>query len=414
MTAGARLTEALGAALARNETTDRSAALLVAAVDNFAALNASFGADIGEELVGAAARVIEKSLPAGGLIERYELNRIAIILDDCGPEAMRAAAEGLAAAVRNARLETSACPLAATISIGGVDIPGGARTVAQALRHAVDALHLARPGAFVAHEALGAARSARERNIEIARAVMSALEANRLRFAFQPIVSAETGEPALYECLLRLAGADGKLIPADEIVALAEPVGLSRPLDARTLAEAVALLKQRPALRLALNVSSRTAGDGDWLQLLTRLTEGSRQLTHRLTIEITETAAIDDIERARAFVATLREMGCRTALDDFGAGYASLKTLKHLDVDMLKIDGALVEGLARHPSGQAFVRSAIDIAKSLDMETVAEWVADEATAALLKSAGVTYLQGFLYGEPLELDALEAALDPGRA
>ena len=135
---------------------------------------------------------------------------------------------------------------------------------------------------------------------------------------------------------------------------------------------------------------------------LHRLTAGSR-LTERLTIEITETAAIQDLDQSVAFVDTLKELGCRVAVDDFGAGYTSFKNLKHLAVDMVKIDGAFVKNLARDKSDQVFIKVMADLARNLGMESVAEWVGDDATARLLADAGIDYLQGFHFGEPVIAD-----------
>ncbi len=97
---------------------------------------------------------------------------------------------------------------------------------------------------------------------------------------------------------------------------------------------------------MALNVSGLTPSNHDWLVRLHRLTGGRRALTERLVVEITETAAISDIDHTIAFVDALKELGCKTAIDDFGAGYTSFKNLKLLNVDMVKIDGAFVKNLA--------------------------------------------------------------------
>ncbi len=125
----------------------------------------------------------------------------------------------------------------------------------------------------------------------------------------------------------------------------------------------------------------------------------------RLIIEITETAAIQDLDQSIKFVDTLRELGCRVAIDDFGAGYTSFRNLKLLNVDMVKIDGAFVKDLADDTSDQIFIRTMIELAQTFGMETVAEWVGDEEPPSYLKNAGITYLQGFYYGLPIEVDEL---------
>jgi EAL domain-containing protein (putative c-di-GMP-specific phosphodiesterase class I) len=117
----------------------------------------------------------------------------------------------------------------------------------------------------------------------------------------------------------------------------------------------------------------------------------------RLTLEITETAAIHDVDEMRGFVARAKDLGCSIAIDDFGAGYTSFRNLRKLGVDMVKIDGAFVQNLTRSEDDRAFVHTLIDLARRLGLKTVAEWVQDEAAAAILAGWGCDYLQGALVG-----------------
>jgi EAL domain-containing protein (putative c-di-GMP-specific phosphodiesterase class I) len=120
-------------------------------------------------------------------------------------------------------------------------------------------------------------------------------------------------------------------------------------------------------------------------------------VAERLTVEITETAAIQDIDETRAFVTRVKDLGCRIAIDDFGAGYTSFRNLRKLGVDLVKIDGAFVQNLMQAEDDRAFVHALIDLGRRLGLETVAEWVQDEASAAMLAEWGCDYLQGALVG-----------------
>lgn len=407
-----RLTEALGAVIARAERTRQPCALLMAAVNNLAVINETFGFDIGDEVIGSTARVMREKLRGGDTLGRYSSNKFGIILNDCGPGAMRIAAERFMKAVRNATVRTTACQLSATISVGGVIIPDQAATVHQALSHALQALDRAknkRFDCFMAYEPSPTRDTARRRNITIADEVISALEDGRMRLVLQPMVSAQTNKPAIYECLLRMAKPDGTVVSAGEFIPVAEQLGLSRLVDKRTLELAINLLKKHPSLTLSVNVSSLTASDHEWVVALHRLTGGRREITRRLIVEITETAAIHDLDQTIAFVDTLKELGCSVAIDDFGAGYTSFKNLKLLNVDMVKIDGAFVKDLKSDTSDQVFIKTMIELANTFKMETVAEWVGDEEAASFLKNAGITYLQGFLYGMPLSPEELDKEL-----
>jgi len=398
-----RLTEALGAVITRADRTGQHCAFLMAAVNNLAVINETFGFDVGDEVIAATARIINDRLRGGDSVGRYSSNKFGIILNDCGPAAMRIAAERFIKAVRESTIRTSACQLSATISVGGVLLPDQARSVHQAVSHSLQALDrakLKRFDCFMSFEPSPTRETARRRNITIADDVIAALDENRMILVLQPLVSAKTGKADIYECLLRMERPDGTLVSAGEFIPVAEQLGLARLIDKRTLELSIDLLVKYPGLRLSLNVSSLTASDHEWMLALHRLTNGRPGLTKRMTVEITETAAIHDLDQSKAFVDTLKEMGCSVAIDDFGAGYTSFKNLKLLDVDMVKIDGGFVKNLAEDTSDRVFIKTMVELADSFGLETVAEWVGDEATAEIVRKAGITYLQGFHFGMPI--------------
>ena len=398
-----RLTDALTAALTSAQTTGRPVAFLVVAINNLTVINQTFGFDIGDEVIAATARTLKSKLRAGDLIGRYSANKFGIILNDCGPGAMRIAADRFLKAARDTGVQTSVCQVSATISIGGVLLVEQARTVQQAVSNALQALDQAKQkrfDCFIAFEPNEHYETSRQRNIMIADEVSSALDEHRMMLLLQPIVDAHTLDVRHYECLLRMERADGTRVSAGEFMPIAEQLGMSRLIDMRTLQLAVDLLKQYPKLSLALNVSALTPANHDWLVMLHRLTGGRRLLTNRLIVEITETAAVADIDQTIAFCDALRELGCKTAIDDFGAGHTSFKNLKLLDVDMVKIDGAFIRNLATDKHDIAFIRALRDLALSLDIETVAEWVQDQATVDILRQTGIAMLQGYYCGEPI--------------
>jgi len=226
--------------------------------------------------------------------------------------------------------------------------------------------------------------------------------------ALQPIVTSRSHEPELYECLLRMRRLDGTVVSASEFVPVAEQFGLAKLIDYRVLELAIDLLRASPKIKLALNVSGATATDPHWMAGLEGFTGKDRSLTERLTIEITETAAISDVKAAIKSVSTLKGLGCRVALDDFGAGYTSFRSLRELGVDMVKIDGSFIQNLGTDAEDEMFVRALIDLARNFGVVTVGEWVGDERTVQLLEKAGVSYMQGYFFGMPeLQKDAAPA-------
>jgi diguanylate cyclase (GGDEF)-like protein len=363
------------------------------AINNLATINQTFGFDIGDEVIASAARTLRRRLRGGDTIGRYSSNKFGIVLSDCGPGAMRIAADRFLKAVRNGVIETSACQLSATVSIGGVLMPDQAATVQDVISHAL--------------QALDDAKTQRQRNIQIADEVSKALDRHRMRLLLQPIVDTQTLVPRHYECLLRMERDDGTLISAGEFIAVAEQLGMSHLIDQRTLELAVDILKRYPNIHLALNVSGLTPANQEWLMALQHLTAGRRSLTERLLIEITETAVISDTDQTVLFVDTVKELGCKVAIDDFGAGYTSFKSLKLLNVDMVKIDGSFIRNLAQDPQDLVFIRALRELARSLGMETVAEWVQDQMTVDILRTAGIDMLQGYFCGEPMAPEAVAA-------
>ena len=183
----------------------------------------------------------------------------------------------------------------------------------------------------------------------------------------------------------------------NETVPLAERLGLVRLLDHRVLELVLQELVAAPGLKASVNVSAASTVDPDWWGALAAMLRAHHGVGERLTVEITETAAIQDIDETRGFVARVKDLGCRIAIDDFGAGHTSFRNLRKLGVDLVKIDGAFVQNLKRSDDDRAFVHTLIDLARRLGLETVAEWVQDEAAAAMLADWGCDYLQGALVG-----------------
>jgi EAL domain-containing protein (putative c-di-GMP-specific phosphodiesterase class I) len=297
-------------------------------------------------------------------------------------------------------VQTSAGPVATTVTIGGVTAPRFARTLREIISRAQDALDSAkarRRGSFQAYRPSLERDAQRQENVRATEEIIGALNARRISLCYEPVVAVTTRQPAFYECLMRLTRADGTPLAVHDVVPLAERLGLVRLLDHRVLELALAELAAAPALKASLNVSAASTVDPDWWGALGALLRAQPGIGERLTVEITETAAIHDIDETRGFVARVKDLGCRIAIDDFGAGNTSFRNLRKLGVDIVKIDGAFVQSLKRSDDDRAFVHTLIDLARRLGLETVAEWVQDEEAAALLADWGCNYMQGALIG-----------------
>jgi EAL domain-containing protein (putative c-di-GMP-specific phosphodiesterase class I) len=269
-------------------------------------------------------------------------------------------------------------------------------TLARA-QDALDGAKAKRRGSFMAYRPNLEREALRQENVRASNEIVGALNGRRIFLVYEPVVTIDSRQPAFYECLMRVSRADGSLLAVSELVPHAERLGLVRMLDHRVLELALAELVAAPTFKASLNVSAASTVDPDWWAALGAMLRANPGVGERLTVEITETAAIQDIDDTRGFVARVKDLGCRIAIDDFGAGYTSFRNLRKLGVDLVKIDGAFVQNLRRSDDDRAFVHTLIDLARRLGLETVAEWVQDEESAAILAGWGCDYLQGALVG-----------------
>ncbi len=228
---------------------------------------------------------------------------------------------------------------------------------------------------------------------------MRALHAGELGFAFQPIVAAATRQPAYWECLLRVASDETTPIGGTGMIGAVERLGFAPALDRRTLAMSLALLERAPAAALSLNLSGITVANRAWLAVLTRGLESDPALGRRLIVEITETAALGDIDESRRFVDRLRELGVRVAIDDFGAGHTSFRNLMALKPDIVKIDSAFAAGSAGAGRSRDLVQTLTGAARDHGWAVVAEGVRADEDEAFLIAEGVEFFQGGRYGPP---------------
>ena len=397
-----RLQEELNRVLQSATSQERHCAYAVASIDKLAVINEIYGFDVADELIVQTGQRLAQGLRLSDVIGRTAGNKFGVVLGECGEREMSMVADRLHTAVRSEPIQTRAGAVSATVSIGAVWLPQGATSSQEAMLRAEEALERAKAlgrNGFAVYSGSAQRETQRRRLVSMGDEIIAALNEQRMIVAYQPIVGAHSRLPEHYECLLRLRRRDGTLAPAGDFIPAAETLGLVRLADRRVLEIAVAQLYRHPNIKLSINVSGTTAGDHSWLQSFINYVRENREVAERMTVELTETAALQAFEENARFVTRLRDMGCRVAIDDFGAGYTSFRNLHNLRVDMVKIDGAYVKNLSGSPDNQLFVRTLVDLAKNFELETVAEWVGSEQDAELLEEYGVDYFQGFYFGEP---------------
>lgn len=397
-----KLHEALEEQIQWSRKNNLFSGFVIAGIDNLSVINDTFGYQLGDEVIAAVAYELAKALRKHDVIGRYSANKIGLILPRCGPDALNSTSARLLQHIADQRIETSKGIIPLTISIGGVVMPQHAKNAQEAVSRSLEALDIAKrnsSNSYIIYELSSEREIKRKRNLQIADEIISALNDHRMHLSLQPIVSAKTREVVHSECLLVMECQNGEMVSAGEFMPVAEKLGLCRLIDYRTLELATDLLKKEEDLKLALNVSSITTRDPNWLIVMRARARRDRAVMERLMVEITETESISDLEETASFVSSLRELGCKVAIDDFGAGYSSYKYLRSLEVDVVKIDGEYIREITTSADDKIFVGSLIDLAKSFNLETVAEWVINDETADYLTKAGVDYLQGFGIGKP---------------
>jgi len=394
------LTETLAVALGEAVKYRASCGFMLIAVNNLARINEAYGFAVADEVIASVGRRIRSRMRGGDLLGRFSSNKFGVVLKTCTPDDLTAAADRFLGAVREDVVQTQNGPVAATITIGAVAAPRHARSVDEIIAHAQESLDSAktkRRGSFVAYRPNVERDAVRKENAQATDKIITALNERRIVLAFEPIVETGSRAPAFYECLMRIRRADGTIVPASAVIPIAEQLGLVRLIDHRVIELATAELAAAPALRASLNVSPDSLVDPDWWSALGAQLRANPGVAQRMTLEVTETTAIQNIDETAGFVSRAKDLGCRIAIDDFGAGYTSFRNLRRLGVDMIKIDGAFVQNLPRSQDDRAFVRTLVDLGRSLGLTTVAEWVQDEAGAEVLAEWGCDYLQGALIG-----------------
>jgi EAL domain-containing protein (putative c-di-GMP-specific phosphodiesterase class I) len=239
-----------------------------------------------------------------------------------------------------------------------------------------------------------------EANARLRFGVAQAIAQGRIDFHYQPVVQTRNIHvPAFFEVLARLRTPSGELLPAGSFLPAVEDGPLGRAIDRLAMGHAIDALAANPTLRLSVNMSPHSMGDEEWLGILGRAAREQRGACGRLILEITEDAAIGNVDQTLDFMRHVRTAGCAFALDDFGAGATGFRYFRDFRFDMVKIDGSFVDGVARARDAQVLIECLVAVARHFEMMTVAERVERQEDADWLARLGIDAQQGWLYGRP---------------
>jgi diguanylate cyclase (GGDEF)-like protein/PAS domain S-box-containing protein len=403
-----RFEEELEAGLERLKRFGSNAALLLLDLDGFKYVNDALGHGAGDQLLTSVARLLSERIRSTDLLARLGGDEFAILLPVVDEYGARKVAGDLLQGLRELVVEVEDRPLGITASIGVVCFGREAKGAEELLAEADRAMYVAKDaGRDRAEYVLPGARALRATaELGWEHRIRKALVERRFVLHSQPIVDLETGEPVQHELLLRMQG-ERELYTPQAFLGVAERVGLMGAIDRWVVDEAIGLLAERPELTVNVNVSALSIGDEPLLDHIREALAEREVHPSRLNFEITETAALGNVEVARRFAAGLHDLGCSLALDDFGTGFGSFYYLKHLPADYLKIDGDFVSSPRSH-TDELVIEAIVRIAKGLGKRTIAEHVEDEQTVAALQRMGVDYAQGFHLGRPVPVEAALAS------
>lgn len=358
-------------------------------------------ADARDALGPAAAAALERQV-AGALRAESHQGSGAARLGDERFAILREQGENPATMIKRLTRLMAAGAGGQTLGVAAHAVPlesGSPARLARALRYALDdfiaeGLKDAPPASL--SQAMD--RSVR-RTLTRAGELGAAVSQRRFTLAYQPVVNIQTGLAHHHEALVRFEDGGSPFT----MVRMAEEFDLIEELDQAVVEQVVRQLKgdRTGKLKLAANISGRSIGSEVFVAGMERLIKADARLKDRLIFEITESAAIDDLEVANRHIQSLRGLGCTVCLDDFGAGAASFAYLQRLSVDVVKIDGRYVRDLASDGRDGALVRHLVQLCKELKVKTVAEMVETPEIEDVARKAGVDFAQGWYYGRPAD-------------
>lgn len=395
----AGFTDLLQEVINRNISASVQGALLVVSIENIAMIMRGYGHEISERVIGSLVEKISYLLSPQDTISRLQKDQVGILIPLITEPAARDFAARLHTLLQGVGYESEYGSLHVLCSVACISVPRTTRSAVAALDHAFISLKGKQGVIFPALEELPRSSANCRQEMGLANYLSRAIRENRLRLAYQPIISSKTGEISHYEALLRNVSDDGRISSAGALIPVAERMGMIRMIDMWVMEKVVEELKAADNVSLAFNVSNLTTDDDAWLARLKELIGDDPDVARRITVEITETAIHRDLSKTAYFVASIQSLGAQVALDDFGSGYTSFRQLKSLSIDVVKIDGAFIRDLVDNADNRFFVKTLLDFTKGFGLKSVAEFVENGEIAKMLMELGVEYMQGYYFGKP---------------
>ena len=384
----------------------KKSALLFVDLDQFKYVNDALGHAAGDRLLQQAAQRLKNSIRKADAVSRFGGDEFTVLLSDITPKDVKTVCTGLLQDMRDFHFHEDGRTFNIPCSIGVALITSDNLTPAEVLAHADMACHDAKNrgrNRFQFYKASGAEMKQMSADFGWSQQIQKALKENLFVILYQPIVDVTNGRPTHFEVLLRMRKDNQRLVPPNAFLPAANRFGLMTEIDNWVIRHAMRTLSKYrakdPELRFTLNISGNIFEDADLLGCIEQNLAANDLPADSIVLEITEQIAVRNLTTAADQISAISELGCRFAIDDFGAGYSSYMYLKSLPVDYIKIDGSFIKNLATDGVDRTIVGSITQIAKATDKKTIAEHVVNQDIFSVLYELGVDYAQGFFVGKP---------------
>ncbi len=387
-------------------------------LDQFKLVNDTCGHLAGDNLLRQLSAILKEVVGDQGIIGRLGGDEFAVFMDDCCVDAAIGLANRLLEAVKDFQFAWEGHIFRIGVSIGLVPVDSEIPKISELLKQADAACYMAKDlGRNRIHVYYPDDRELNLRHGEMqwASRIYRALDENLFTLHAQLIGAMDADKHSMYEVLVRMQGDHGEIIPPGAFIPAAERFNLISKVDCWVVESTLKLLSEYPQFLeciefVSINLSGHSLADEATRDFVITQIAKYHIDASKICLEITETAAVLNLEAAEDFITALKFMGCRFALDDFGSGVSSFGYLKKIPVDYLKIDGMFVRDIAEDPIDHAMVKSINEIGHVMGMMTIAEFVENDQIQEKLQILGVDYVQGFGVGRPTPFeDIIKACL-----
>lgn len=388
-------------------------ALMLLDLDQFKDINDLRGHHQGDRLLQQVSQVLRAELRQSDTIARIGGDEFGILLPRADRQSVEHAARRCCQALHRIQALEDEISVAITTSIGVVLYPEHGNDVDQLLANADIALYQAKArgrNAWHLFDGDDTHRARIHERVQWDKHIRHVLSGNGIDMHYQPIMDLHSGQLSHYEALLRCNDADGAPLPTAQMIVAAEQNGLIHRLDEQVidavLGQVASVQTTHRNTRFAINLSGLSFTNSRLVAHIRDSLARHRVLPESIIFEITETAALADIDASIQIMEALRAEGCRFALDDFGVGFSSLYYLKKLPVSYIKIDGSFIRNLTQDSEHQVLIRALVDVARAFRLHTIAEFVESEEVLQLLAELGVDYAQGYHIARPQPFDDIK--------